>query len=998
MERHWTIVPGTKENEWKSIPFDLEEKLGTSLPAGIYALTLSAPEYKDTYNNASYTEKIYFSISSTALAVKYSGHQALVWAIDMATGAPVAGAQIGLHDLQGESKVTGKTDEEGFFETSINAEDFTIDGNTWTPEIWVSAKTTTDFAFVGSSWTSGMGAYEFGMNEEWTPNQGGMWLISELYTDRPIYRAGDTVQFKGILRLKDNHGVLLPPKSSRRALVRIDDAGGNTIFSESLPINAYGSFSGKLPTDAQASLGTYWMNVELENSMDVVNNYGSTTFQILAYRKPEYRVDVTFDKEDYYAGDIAHAKILGAYYFGMPMGEATVSWRAMSTDYFFNRFTDGWYSFSLEDNWCWYDCERESGIISSGEGKLQPDGTLNIDVPLPMEEKVLSQVLSLDVDVTDKSNQVVSTRASVPVHKAGIYVGIRPEEYAIEPGQEAPIGLVTVRPDGTPIGGQRIDVTVFKRTWNTTRKKGVDGQYYYDNTPNDEKVSSLTATSDGNGKTTTKVQIPSGGQFRILAVVRDQSGHEAQADTSVYAWSSTYVNWPHTNSNRMTVLADKPEYKVGDTAKILIQSPFQGANVSALVTIEREGIIKRTVITVKSSAQAIDIPITEDLIPNAYVSVVVVKPRIGETFNENGLDTGAPSFRIGYAKLKVENQSKKLTVGIEPDKRRYLPGETVSVTVATEDHTGKPVSAEVSLSAVDMSVLALTGYQLPNLLATFYSERGLGVRTAINLLYLLERFKPGSKGGGGGDLEERARGTFKDTAYWNPSIITDERGRATVTFTLPDNLTTWKLVAMAHTKDSLVGSMATEIIETKRVIIRPVRPRFAVYGDRIELAALVHNGTEESQTFTVRLTGKGFTGASAAQTVTVKAGEQEKVRFPVTFGYEDNASFNFTAETEGMRDEVRESIPLYPFGIPQSTATSGFAEESTTEQIFVPVEEEVTALNATLTLSHTCNVPPERAPVPCKIPLRMCGANGLELPSEYRREHPAGLRCLQGRE
>ncbi|TSC97668.1 MAG: alpha-2-macroglobulin domain-containing protein, partial [Candidatus Peregrinibacteria bacterium Greene1014_49] len=435
--------------------------------------------------------------------------------------------------------------------------------------------------------------------------------------------------------------------------------------------------------------------------------------------------------------------------------------------------------------------------------------------------------------------------------------------------------------------------------------------------------------------------------------VRDGAGREAKADTSVYAWSSTYVNWPHSNSNRMTVLADKPEYKLGETAKLLIQSPYQGEGVTALVSIEREGLIRRTVIPVESSAQAIEIPITEDLIPNAYVSVVVVKPRIGETFNEHGLDTGAPAFRIGYVKLKVENKSKGLTVNINPDKRRYVPGEVVSVILATEDHQGKPVPAEVSLSAVDMSVLALTGYELPDLLSTFYSDRGLGVRTAVNLLYLLERFKPGSKGGGGSDGEEKARGTFKDTAYWNPNIITDENGRATVEFTLPDNLTTWKLIAIAHTPQSLVGSVATEILETKHVIVRPVRPRFAVHGDRAELAAIVHNGTEEAQEFTVTLTGKGFDGGREAQKVTIPAEGQQKVIFPVTFGYAKDAEFVFMAEGETGRDEIHETIPLHPFGIPQSVATSGFTEQSVTEQIFVPVRSEVTGIEATATLSPT---------------------------------------------
>jgi hypothetical protein len=954
MFRTWSFPSNQPQNEWQVVPLDLEEQLGTSLPAGIYAITATAPEYKDYYNARLLTEKIYFTVSRTALTFKYSGNQALVWAVDMKTGAPVSGAEIILHDLAGNAVVTGYTDNEGFFQSPIDAAAFASDGNTWNPEIWVTARTGDDFAFVGGSWMSGMYPGDFGMGENWQPEAGKKELMSHLYTDRPIYRTGDTVYLKGILRLKDQSGMLAPPRPGRMVHVNIDDAEGNTVYSESLPASEFGSISGSLPLDAKASLGTYWLNVEFEDGTDITNNWASSSFQVLAYRKPEFRVDVLFDRETAYGGDTIEADIEGAYYFGMPMDRAKVQWRAITTDYFFNRYTDGWYSFSLEDAWCWYDCERESEPLADGEGELDPSGKFHIKIPMDLSQESVSQVLSVDVDITDESNQVVSTRASIPVHKADVYVGIRPEDYAVEPGGDARIALVTVSPDGTPLPNQRVELTVYKRTWNTTRKKGVDGSYYYDNEPVDERVNSTSVSTEADGKAVAKVRIPAGGQFRVLATVKDSGGREAKADTSIYAWSDTYINWPHSNSNRMTITANAPEYKVGDTATILVQSPFQGEGVTALVTVEREGIMSRKIVPMTSSAQPIEIPVTEEMIPNAYVSVVVVKPRVGETFNKNGLDTGAPAFRIGYAKLKVENKSKGLTISIEPDKRRYLPGEAVEVKLLAQDWQGNPVQTEISLATVDMSVLALTGFRVPELLELFYGDRGLGVRTAQNLLYILERFKPGSKGGGGGDLEERARGTFKDTAYWNPSIVTDEQGRATVQFTLPDNLTTWQILAIGHTKQSLVGAIATEILETKHVIIRPVRPRFAVHGDKADLGAIVHNGTEEDATFTVTLGGTGFEAKDSEEVVTIPSGGQAKVHFPVTFGSADKADFVFTAQGVRARDEIRESIPLVPFGIPHAVATSGFTDEvAAEEKLYVPVRDEVTAVQTEVTLAPT---------------------------------------------
>jgi hypothetical protein len=955
MHRAWKFPVTTPKNEWQVVTLDLEKELGQSLPSGIYALTATAPEYHQYYEARQKIEVNYFTISSTSLTLKYSGNQALVWAVDMKTGAPIADAEITLHDLNGQAVVSGRTDSEGFFQTEINAAAFAVDGNTWNPEIWVTARTATDFAFVGSSWNSGMYPSDFGMSENWQPEGGKNEMYSHLYTDRPIYRTGDTVHFKGIVRLKDDRGVLSAPAQGRSIRVRIDDAEGNTVFSQTLPISAFGSFNGSMPIDTKAGLGTYWMNAEFEDSSDLVYNWASASFEVLAYRKPEFRVDVNFDTEEAFGGGTIGATIEGAYYFGMPMDDATVQWRAMTTDYYFNRYTDGWYSFSLEDSWCWYDCERESEPLADGEGTLDDTGKFHVKIPVDLTEEALSQVLSLDVDITDASNQVVSTRASIPVHKADVYVGIRPEDYVVQPGEEASVGLVTVMPDGTPKPNQRVEITVYKRTWNTTRKKGVDGAFYYDNEPMDERVDTTSVSTEADGKATAKVRIPAGGQYRVLAVVKDSDGREAKADTSIYAWSDTYFNWPHSNSNRMTVTADQPEYKAGETATLLVQSPFQGEGVSALVTVEREGIMSRMVVPITSSAQPITIPVTEEMIPNAYVSVVVVKPRVGETFNEYGLDTGAPAFRIGYAKLKVENASKGLTITIEPNKRRYLPAEPVEVRLLAQDAQGNPVQAEISLATVDMSVLALTGFRVPNLLDLFYADRGLGVRTAQNLLYILERFKPGSKGGGGGDLEERARGNFKDTAYWNPSIITGADGRASVQFTLPDNLTTWQILATGHTKDSLVGAFATEILETKQVIVRPVRPRFAVHGDKAELAAIVHNGMEEAASFNVILGGTGFEVADAEQMITIPANGQAKLVFPVTFASSgDKASFIFTAQGVNARDEIHESIPLVPFGIPHAVATSGFTDgEGAEETLFVPVKEEVTGVETEVTLSPT---------------------------------------------
>ncbi len=950
----WSIKPTAKHDKWGVTPLDVQAKSGGELASGIYAMQVRAPEYMIPSNPpVPGVEQQIFAITNLAVTMKYSGDNALVWVTDMRTGDPVKGARITFHTLDGKTPRTGVTDAQGLFQTAVPIEELSVNTYDWIPEFWVTAETDTDIAFVGSDWSGGIEPYNFDLSPDFRGRSSGKYRVDAyVYTERPIYKAGDTMHFKGLVRLRDWQGAYSMP-TDRQAAVHIQDAEGNEVFSKTLPISQFGSFQGDFPIDAKASLGAYYLNVQLTPDTEIGYNYISTTFSVLAYRKPEYKVAIDTESDDYFNGDTVKATIDGSYYFGAPMGGANVVWRAQTTDYFFNKYTDGWYSFSLEDSWCWYDCQRTSSVVTEGKGTLDAAGKLTVQVPANIDDKSVSQVLTIEADVTDANNQVVSNRSSVYVHKADAYVGVRTLDYAVQPGQEAAFDVVTVQPDGKAMGGKSVSLQLYSRTWNSIRKKNVDGEYYYDNEPQDTFIRSTSVTTNEQGKATAKIAIPSGGEFRVVAMVTDGKGRQAKSAASVYAWSSTYVNWPRTNSDRIDVIADKPEYKPGDTAVLLVKSPYQGKGVKALVTVERENVLQKQVIDITSNAQPIKIPITQDLLPNVYVSVAILKPRVGETFDENGIDTGVPAFKIGYAKLSIDVSSKELHLAVKTDKDRYAPGEKVHVTITSTDAGGKPVAAEVSLGTVDMSLLALSSFETPDLTRLFYAERGLGVNTAELLTYLLDRYKPGSKGGGGGSAESKARGNFLDTAYWNPTIVTDAQGTATLSFTLPDNLTTWQLLAVGSTKSHLFGSQAMTILETKKVILRPVRPRFAVTGDQIQLGAIVHNFEPTAKTFTVSVTGSGMVALPKPQTITVQSGQQTKVLFPITAAATRSMTLDMKAAAQDAVDEVIETIPVYPFATPQSVATTGITETVALEKVIAPTTKDAKDGSLTVSVSPT---------------------------------------------
>ncbi len=950
----FTLKPKAKKNEWEAIPFDVEARHGKKLEPGIYAMEVNSPEYIDEATKKPITGKQFFSLTNMSVTLKYSGDKTLVWVTDMQTGEPVKGAAISFIALDGKTHLTGATDKEGFFESALNLKEYETLWNTGEPTFYVTAQKDDDFAFLASSWNQGIQSNMFDYYKEFHTTELPKYRVdSFMYTERPLYKTGDTVYFKGIVRLRDWDGVFTIPGKDRTVSVIVRDGNQNEILKKTFTINEYGSFTGSFPLDKNASLGYYYMSAQITPETEIWGNYLGTGFQVLAYRKPEYFVDMTPAKLEYFNHDTAEADVSGSYYFGAAMAGATVNWRAYLTDYYFNKYDykDGWYSFNDYEP-CYNNCEVDSSAVMDGKGVLDSSGHFPIKVPVSIDGKSTSQVLSIEADLTDENNQVVSNRTEMTIHKSNVYVGIRNEDYVVTPGKDAKMNILTLKTDGTPEPNHSVTVELYSRVWNTIRKKGVDGEYYYDNQVKDTFISDTSITTNEKGKGIASINIPKGGEYHIVAKTTDDGGRPAKTGTDVYAWSSTYVNWPHANNDRLDIVTDKPNYTVGDTAKLLVKSPFQGKGVKALVTVEMQNIITKKVMDVTSNALPIEIPITKDLIPNAYVSVLIIKNRIGETFDENGLDTGAPAFRLGYTKLSVDTSSKQIDVSVTTDKPKYAPGEKVTVQIKTLGADGKPVSAEVSVGTVDMSLLALSGYWTPDLVSMFYSERGLGVSTAQLLTYLVERYKPGSKGGGG-DGEDRKRGIFKDTAYWKPDVITDKNGLATVSFTLPDNLTTWQILAIAQTKQHTFGSVAKTFVETKHVILRPVRPRFAVVGDSMTLGAIVHNFLEGSHTFTVTLKGTGFTAkGNMTQEITLKEGEQKKVLFPVSINPGKKATFNFKAQSGADSDDIEESIPVYSFGVPQSVATTGIVEtDAALEKVHAPSIADASEGTLSLTVS-----------------------------------------------
>ena len=937
-------------------PVTVTDADGGALPPGIYFLRATTPETDDF----GYVPGMHFLIVGTAnLTLKASVDSMLVWATDVNTGQPIPNAPITIYDAGSVEIASGTTDANGLASFDLPRLD-----NLYETRAAV-LQTDEHFGVATTNWSSGVEGYDFGLNTQYFPEQYRLYL----YTDRPVYRPEQPVYFRGVVRLRDD--VTYTPPGITEIPVVITNDEGAIVYQQTLPVTPFGTFSGTFDIAADAKLGYYRLTAQLPDQ-DEVNYWsaGSISFGVAEYRLPEFQVTVTPQQAEIVSGEQLLATIDSRYFFGGAVSDAEVQWRIMSSSYYFDY--PGGYSF--------IDFDRDAGarefyapdggLITEGMGTTDARGLFTVDYTPMLDEESNSQTFTLEATITDESGQAVSGRAQIIVHKGLAYVGVRPENYVAIAGDEVPVDLILIDSlDRQPLAGETITVEVVERRWFSVQERDDAGRTTWSYEVEEIPVDAGEITTDENGQASFTFTPPNGGIFKIKATYIDANGAEVYSANTVYVSGNDYVAWRQQNSNRIDLIADSDRYEAGDTAEILITSPFQ-SETQALVTVERGDVLFSEVITMTSNSYIYNLPITEDYAPNVFVTVLIVK----------GVDETNPvaAFRAGMVQLAVNNEQKEIILSIEAYQDGEpadvaQPGEVLTYRVTATDYEGNPVEAEIGVALTDLASLSIAEPNSGEILPYFYGQQGLGVKTAtpltINTDQITQTTLDTIKGGGGGfgeggifDIREE----FIDTPYWNATVVTDENGEATFNVTLPDNLTTWRLDARAVTSGedglTLVGGETYDLISTKPLLIRPVTPRFFVIRDEVTLAAIVNNNTGEDQTVEVTLAAQGVTMESdETQTVTIPEGTRSRIEWNVTVDEAEAVDLTFFvsgnngAYTDASKPPLgRESdglLPVYRYEAPETVGTAGVLREagSITEQIALPQTMDV--VNGELSVS-----------------------------------------------
>ncbi len=885
-------------------------------------------------------------VTGLALHGKVGPTEGAVWVTGAADGLPREGAEVTLYDAQGSPRASARSDAQGVarlagFAPDTSGENAPSRGF----EGYIAAVLGSDRAIAGLS------EYDYDLSP-WRLNAYAAFgddrlpVAAALFTERDIYRPGEPVYAKAIVR----HGPLgrLRVAAGDSVRWRFSDREDGTLLDTILTLSEFGTSDRTLELPADAALGWYRVNLETQRDGAWLP-VAAATYRVAEYRPPEFLVDVHADTTPKLAGDALAAAVEARYLFGAPMGRAAVSWVARQTDVWAWELdipgTDG---FHLGESSAWWEAGAgglATNVLATGADTLDAQGRLALSVTLAAPPSGRPARTTVQATVSDVNRQTVSASAAALVHPAAFYVGARVagRSYFWKAGETQQVNVIAVKPDGDRVWGVAVDGVLVRREWHRVRRTrgGVTETV-------GEWVADTTGTCDvrtAAEPVACELAPDRAGSYTLRFTATDAAGR--QTATAFYRWVTgpDWVPWYDETEFKMDVIPDRERYTVGDTATVLFAAPFTDAE--AWVTVERETVIEQRRIRVTEGSFTLKFPVTEAFAPNVFVSALLARGRSAPPGTDD--DPGRPTIRVGYAELRVSPERKRLAVGVEPLRAEYRPGDTAHVRVTVRDHARTGRRSEVTLWAVDEGVLSLTGFRTPDPIDLVYRPRGLGLRLTSNLVAVAEQLVEeaaslervtikGSEGGGGGDgLADILRSRFKSTAFFLGAVVTDDSGHAEASAPLPDNLTTFRVMAVAVTAGDRYGSGQSSLLVTRPLVARPALPRFLRADDDAQAGVVVNHRLGGTSTVQVRAAAEGAELlGDARRTATLEAGRGREVRFRFRALAGDSATFRFHAQSGAAADAVETRLPIRPAHYPRAFTAAGTASGSDTVELVLP--------------------------------------------------------------
>ncbi|MEA2490283.1 MAG: alpha-2-macroglobulin, partial [Acidobacteriota bacterium] len=930
--------------------FDLAPAIGTDSLGLAWAAVQAGDSIEHSYKTDENVRATLVQSTNLGISVKDSPQNSVILVTRLDDAKPVAGATVTIRGIDNKVFWTGATDANGIAvapntdlrrkKEAPKPDEYDSDWEALSElHFLVTAEKDGDVAYVASDWNDGIQPWDFGTRFD--VGEANPILRGTIFSDRGVYKLGEEIHFKAIVRADTPKGMKLLA-AGEKIEVTLRDSHNRDLDKRTISVNAWSSAEWTFRVPAEAPLGTYYVMATGPGRGTINGN-----FLVAAYRRPEFRVDTTLLGATSLAGTKLDGHITGRYLSGGAMADRTVNWTFSKT-----RIEDG-VPAKIEDRWPsdrwsflgWdYESDTSEGsvTIEQKEQNLNAKGELAVSLPT-QKDAGWPYSYQLEGVVSDITRQQIAGRASFRVDPAPWYIGVQTPPYFAEAPAGFDTNIIAAGLDGLATAGVPVTVELKRLQWTSVRQSEGEGFYDWESERKEVDAGSWTVTTKGE-PVPLHVPLTEGGEYMLRATAKDKEGRSTTTRIWFYALGPGYTAWQRYDHNRIDLIPEKKNYKPGDTARIMIKSPWETA--TALLTTEREGVRTWKSFTLTSSQQTITVPITEDDIPNLYVSVLLVKGRTKKDPGKDGSDPGKPSFRLGYTELKVEDASKRLAVDVKADRDEFRPATKAKIEVNVHDQKSKGAPAEVTLWAVDYGVLSLTGYETPDVLDSIYLEKALQVANEDSREKIISRRvltpKGASDGGGGG--ADAGPGTlrkdFRVLAFWLGSLTTDKNGRARTEITLPESLTTYRIMAVAADKQSRFGWAQNEIRINKPLMITQSWPRFMTVGDKAFFGGVVRNQSKQAGTAVVSITSldPSIIAIAGEQKVDVKAGGTAEVRWDAIAKAVGNARIQLRVKMGREADGFEDVIPVRIFVTPETVAAYGEAKPRAEETLELPKE------------------------------------------------------------
>ena len=1009
---------GSKAFEVVGIPFKDPGFYLVELESTLLGQALLAPP-KPMYVSTSVL------VTNLSVHFKWGRESSLAWVTTLDKGEPVSHAAVTVMDCREAVLWTGKTDGNGMAiirEKLPSLADLPSCRNQ--PDsldypqmgalaglqqgLFVVAQTSSDMAFVHSSWDNGIEPFRFKLPSAPYPNG----VMAHTVFDRTLLRAGDTVHMKHILRRHTMAGFSLAPSAQEPNTVSITHFGSLQTYDFPLKWDPNGVGETEWAIPREAKLGTYGIALVRKEASagqrvraiaaeedsefygdETQGSRSSGTFRVEEFRVPLMKAFIKPPAEPLVNPEKVPLDLGVQYLSGGGAGELPVKVRSdvrpkplpafEGFDGFV--FANGRVKEGIQERGREWEEEEgaepetRAGRLRSVELVLDPSGSSRVLIPdLPKIDA--PKELLAEMEYRDPNGEVQTASSKIPLWNSKLLIGIRPDSWAAS--QEAfKFHVAALDISGKPVSGASVKVELLQRKYYSHRKRIVGGFYSYEHSQEVKRVGTLfEGKTDSRGLLICEVRSPVSGNVILQAESADDAGNRTSAYREV--WIADKGRWwfDISDHDRMDLVPEKKRYEPGETAVFQARMPFKEA--TALITIEREGVMESWVRKLSGERPVIEVPVKGTYAPNVFVSALVVRGRVSDVQPTALADLGKPAYKLGIAEIMVGWKEHELKVNVSPDRPVYKVREKAQVKIRarTADDKAPPAGSEVALAAVDEGLLELMPNKSWDILPAMMGRRGYEVQTATAQMQVVGKRHYGLKalpsGGGGG--RQVTRELFDTLLLWKGRIALDANGEASVEIPLNDSITGFRIAAVATGGRSLFGTGSASIQSTQDLMVFSGLAPVVREGDRFRAEFTIRNTMQKSVEAEASATAQGIPDSLAPLVVPLAAGEAKTIgwdsRVPAgisTIHWEVQVAEKGSAK----KDRIRVSQKVIP-AVPTRTFQATIAQLD--KEVLLEIERPKDAL-------------PERGGL--RVSLRPRIAENLNGVTEYMMSYPYG--CME---